>query len=205
VKVAAAALSALVIAGCAKPPPPPPPPKPQYTERIILLPSRDGRSSAVVVKRAMGEQELAKPYQGTELAGGKEQPVAYNEDDIGRRYGEVLRTQPARPFSYTLFFTTGRTELTAQSKAALNEVRQKIKGFPAAQVTVIGHADRVGNTEANDALSLKRAAVIRDMLVEIGIPRDAIEVVGRGEREPLVQTGDGRAEDRNRRVEIKLR
>jgi outer membrane protein OmpA-like peptidoglycan-associated protein len=41
--------------------------------------------------------------------------------------------------------------------------------------------------------------------VRIGIPRDAIEVVGRGEREPVVQTADGVAEERNRRVEIKLR
>jgi outer membrane protein OmpA-like peptidoglycan-associated protein len=52
---------------------------------------------------------------------------------------------------------------------------------------------------------LKRAAAIRDLLVQTGIPRDAIEVVGRGEREPLVQTADGKAEERNRRVELKLR
>jgi outer membrane protein OmpA-like peptidoglycan-associated protein len=117
----------------------------------------------------------------------------------------VLGAQPARPFTYTLFFVTGSTELTAQSKASLTEVRGKIKGFPAAQVSVIGHTDRVGSVEANDALSLKRAAAIRDMLIQIGIPREAIEVVGRGERELVVQTADGVAEERNRRVEIKLR
>lgn len=205
-KVVAAALIALSIAGCAKPLPPPPPPKPpQYSERIILLPNRDGRPSAVVVKRATGEQELSTPYQALELAGGKEQPVAYSEAEISRRYGALLQAQAARPFAYTLFFMIGRTDLTPQSRAALNEVRQKIKGFPAAQVTVIGHTDRVGTPESNDALSLKRASAIRDLLVEIGIPRTAIEVVGRGEREPLVQTSDGKAEERNRRVEIKLR
>lgn len=205
-KAAAAALIALTIAGCAKPPPPPPPPKPpQYSERIILLPNRDGRSSAVVVRRATGEQELSTPYQGLELAGGREQPAAYNEGEVTRRYGTLLQAQPARPFAYTLFFMIGRTELTPQSRAALNEVREKIKGFPAAQVTVIGHTDRVGTPDANDALSLKRASAIRDLLVDIGIPRTAIEVVGRGERELLVQTPDGKAEERNRRVEIKLR
>lgn len=202
-KAAIAALIALSIVGCAKPPPPPKPP--EYSERIILLPNRDGRPSAVVVKRATGEQELSTPYQGLELAGGREQPAAYNEGEVARRYGTLLQTQPARPFSYTLFFMIGRTELTPQSRAALNEVREKIKGFPAAQVTVIGHTDRVGTPEANDALSLKRASAIRDLLVDIGIPRTAIEVVGRGERELLVKTPDGKAEERNRRVEIKLR
>jgi outer membrane protein OmpA-like peptidoglycan-associated protein len=43
------------------------------------------------------------------------------------------------------------------------------------------------------------------MLIQIGIPKDAIEVVGRGEREPLVRTADGVSEEKNRRVEIKLR
>ena len=204
-KAIALAFIALTITGCATPPPPSPSKSPQYSERVILLPNRDGSSSALVVKRATGEQELTTPYQGLELARGKEQPVAYTEAEVSRRYGALLQGQPARPFASTLFFTVGRTELTPQSRAALNDVRDKIKGFPAAQVTVVGHTDRVGSPESNDALSLKRAAAIRDLLVEIGIPRASIEVVGRGEREPLVQTADGQAEERNRRVEIKLR
>ena len=200
---AVAAIVALAMVGCAQPPKPAP--KPQYTERVILLPGRDGRPSAIVVKRESGEHELATPYQGLDLAGGKEQSVESSAEEVAQRYGELLQVQPARPFSYTLFFITGRTELTPQSRAALKDVRQKIKSFPAAQVSVIGHADRVGSIEANDTLSLRRASAIRDLLVEIGIPKEAIEVVGRGEREPLIQTLDGVADERNRRVEIKLR
>jgi outer membrane protein OmpA-like peptidoglycan-associated protein len=203
-KAAAALLVVLSALGCAQPPKPQPK-LPQYSERIILLPNRDGRQSAVIVKRPTGEQELATPYQALELTGAKEQPTQLSESAVEQRYGGVLGAQPARPFSYTLYFNTGTTDLTPQSKASLNDVRQKIKGFPAAQVTVVGHTDRVGAPESNDALSLKRAAAVRDMLIQIGIPRDAIEAVGRGEREPLVQTPDGKAEERNRRVEIKLR
>ncbi|HYC45975.1 MAG TPA: OmpA family protein [Burkholderiales bacterium] len=196
---------ALAIGGCAQPPKPPPPRTPQYTERITLLPSRDGRPSAVVVNRATGAQELSRPYESVELAGGREQRVQASESEVIGRYGQVLEAQPARPLTLTLFFVTGRTDLTAQSKAELAQVREKIRGFPAAQVSVIGHTDRVGTPEANDLLSLKRAAAIRDMLVALGIARDAIEIVGRGEREPLVQTADGKPEERNRRVEVKLR
>jgi outer membrane protein OmpA-like peptidoglycan-associated protein len=204
VKAAAvAATVALAMVGCAQPPKPAP--QPQYTERVILLPSRDGRPSAIVVQRESGEHELATPYHGLDLTGSKEQPVESSAEEVAQRYGELLQAQPARPFSYTLFFITGRTELTPQSRAALKDVRQKIKSFPAAQVSVIGHADRVGSIEANDALSLRRASAIRDLLVEIGIPRETIEIVGRGEREPLVQTANGVADERNRRVEIKLR
>jgi outer membrane protein OmpA-like peptidoglycan-associated protein len=197
------AAAALTIFGCAEPPKPKP--KPVYSERIVLLPNKDGRDSAVIVKRATGDQRISTPYEAVELVGSKENRSELAQEEVEKRYGGVLEAQPARPFTYTLYFTTGTTELTAASRQSLNDVRSKIKGFPAAQVTVIGHTDRVGGSEANDALSLKRAAAIRDLLVRIGIPRDAIEVVGRGEREPVVQTADGVAEERNRRVEIKLR
>lgn len=193
----------LLLLGCAQPPKPAP--APQYSERVILLPNRDGRRSAIVIRREGGEREVDVPYQGVDMAGGREETVAYGAEEVAKRYSAILEVQPARPFTYILFFVTGRTELTAQSRAALSEVREKIRGFPAAQVSVIGHADSVGSAEANDVLSLKRASAVRDLLVQVGIPRDAIEVVGRGERELLVKTTDGVSEERNRRVEIKLR
>jgi outer membrane protein OmpA-like peptidoglycan-associated protein len=70
---------------------------------------------------------------------------------------------------------------------------------------VIGHTDSVGTLEANDALSLRRAATVRALLVTQGVAESSIEVAGRGEREPLVPVGDEVAEPKNRRVEINLR
>jgi outer membrane protein OmpA-like peptidoglycan-associated protein len=54
-------------------------------------------------------------------------------------------------------------------------------------------------------LSLRRAESVRDWLVASGVPRDAISAVGRGEIDPVVPTGDGVAEARNRRVELTVR
>ena len=177
----------------------------KYSERIILLPNKDARKSSVIVKRATGEYKLAAPYQSVELIKGHEKKKRYAEEDVQQRYGEVLEVQPARPFTYTLYFVSALTQLTSQSRESLQDVTEKIKSFPAAQVTVIGHTDRVGSDSENDLLSIKRASVVRDMLIDIGIPTEAIEVVGRGEREPLVRTADGVSEEKNRRVEIKLR
>jgi OOP family OmpA-OmpF porin len=77
--------------------------------------------------------------------------------------------------------------------------------LPAGEAVVVGHTDRVGALEANDRLSLQRAALVRDMLVSAGIAPEAITVVGRGERAPAFMSADEVAEARNRRVEIKLR
>jgi outer membrane protein OmpA-like peptidoglycan-associated protein len=200
VRLAIVLLTALALSGCAEPPK-----GPRYSERITLLPNKDGRQSAVIVTRKGSEQTIAKPYETLELVGKQEQRTSLAAEAVQERYGGILKAQPARPFTYTLFFNSGTTDLTPQSRSSVNEVTKKIKAFPAAQVTVIGHTDRQASDELNDALSLKRAAAIRDLLLQVGIPRQAIEIVGRGEREPLVPTADGVSEERNRRVEIKLR
>ena len=72
-------------------------------------------------------------------------------------------------------------------------------------IEIQAHTDRVGTVEANDRLSMTRAQAVRDMLVEGGLARAAIAVVGRGEREPVVATADEVAVARNHRVDIKIR
>jgi outer membrane protein OmpA-like peptidoglycan-associated protein len=52
---------------------------------------------------------------------------------------------------------------------------------------------------------MRRALAVRELLMQLGVAPAAIEVSGRGEREPLVPTPDGVAEERNRRVEMNLR
>ena len=46
---------------------------------------------------------------------------------------------------------------------------------------------------------------MRTALVARGIGVDKVVAVGRGKREPVVQTAEGVAEARNRRVEIQVR
>ena len=87
----------------------------------------------------------------------------------------------------------------------LDRLKEMISTYPAAEVTVIGHTDRVGSLESNDALSLKRAETVRDLILQSGLQTTFLEVAGRGEREPLVPTDDEVPETQNRRVEINLR
>ena len=81
----------------------------------------------------------------------------------------------------------------------------EIKARPVPDIVVVGHTDRVGSVADNDRLALRRADAFRKKLVQQGIPDDAIQAAGRGEREPLVSTADETPEARNRRVEILVR
>ena len=113
--------------------------------------------------------------------------------------------QPPRPVSFTVYFLTGRDELTPESRALFDGIKAELARRPAPEITAIGHTDRVGTISANDALSARRAQAVKAALVAAGIPATQIDVAGRGEREPLVPTADEVDEPRNRRVEISVR
>jgi outer membrane protein OmpA-like peptidoglycan-associated protein len=198
-----ALVATLTIAACAQAPPPPR--TPVYFERIILLPSRDGAPSTLVIERAGGVQVLTTPYATLESANGQERRTVIEVDDLDKQFAGLLESQPAQPFSLMLFFDTATTRIAARSKGDLIELVERVKTFPTPQVFVIGHTDRAGPDALNQVLSARRAIAIRDMLIELGVSPGAIDIAARGEREPLVPTADGVPEERNRRVEINFR
>ncbi|MFZ4535110.1 OmpA family protein [Propionivibrio sp.] len=175
-------------------------------DRVILLPDADGKVGQVVVHSSASTQVLDKAYAASEID-AKGNIAARNEDpaSVHARYGALLDARPPRPVSFTVNFVSGSAqELTPESKPVFEQLKTTIASRPAPEISVIGHTDRVGNLEANDALSLKRAEAVRSLLQEAGI-QAVMEVAGRGEREPLVATADEVEEAANRRVEINLR
>jgi outer membrane protein OmpA-like peptidoglycan-associated protein len=176
------------------------------TDRVVLLQDENGKVGKLLVKSASGEQTLASAYAGVRV-GTTGQIDIRTEDpaEIARRYSQVLDARPPQAKSYSVNFVSGRDELTAESASALNELKAELARRPAPEIAVIGHTDSVGTLQSNDTLSLRRAETVRALLVGQGVPAAAIEVAGRGEREPLVPVGDEVAEPRNRRVEINVR
>ncbi len=176
------------------------------SERVVLLPSADGSASALVINPGPNEQRLDKPYAASARRLGS-YSSAYQESAaaVQERYGSALAAQPVRPRSFIVYFQEGSDILTPESLATFDQVKADILKRGAAEVTVIGHTDRVGSMESNDALSRLRAATVREALIAAGLDSKLIEIAGRGEREPLVPTADEVPEPRNRRVEISVR
>lgn len=175
------------------------------SDRIVLLPGPDGRSGGLTVATPTGETLLATPYGAVDVAGGTATQQTVKPERVREVYGRLLAMQPPRPQIYVVYFESASDSLTPASRDILAAVREALKTFPAGEVVVIGHTDRVGSFDANDRLSLQRAGVVRASLINAGVPKESIAASGRGEREPAVMTDDGVPEPRNRRVEIKLR
>jgi len=172
-------------------------------ETVVVLPSADGHTGTVVVQRGEARQVLDQPYAASRSDEDKVQQLSAAE--VKQEFGTTLQALPARPTAFILYFITGTDELTADSKAELQNVLAALKDRPAPDVLVIGHTDTVGELTTNDRLSAQRAETVKGFLVQIGIPAERITTAGRGEREPVVRTADEVDEPRNRRVEINVR
>jgi outer membrane protein OmpA-like peptidoglycan-associated protein len=174
-----------------------------HNETVVVLPSADGHTGTVVVQRGETRQVLDQPYATSRT--GHSEVEQLSDTEVRQSFGDTLQALPARPTAFMLYFVTGTDELTPESKAELQNILSALKDRPLPDVLVIGHTDTVGDLIVNDRLSAQRAETVKGFLVEIGIPAARIRSSGRGEREPLVRTGDEVDEPRNRRVEINVR
>jgi len=110
----------------------------------------------------------------------------------------------AAPQSFMVFFDWDRSNLSQQAVQTIGQAVAAFKSRGAARITATGHTDTSGPESYNMALSLRRANAVKSELVRQGVAAEAIQVVGKGESNPLVATGDGVREPQNRRVEIVL-
>ena len=73
-----------------------------------------------------------------------------------------------------IYFDTGKSELKAESDAAVAEVAKLLKADPALKVFVVGHTDNVASLDLNTKLSQARAeAVVQALVTKHGIAAGA--------------------------------
>jgi len=101
-------------------------------------------------------------------------------------------------------FEYNSANLTPASQATLNDAAATLSKNPDLKVEVAGYTDSAGAEEYNRNLSDRRAASVRDYLVNAGANPANLASRGYGESNPIADnsTADGRA--RNRRVELRV-
>lgn len=101
--------------------------------------------------------------------------------------------EPCKPTFETVtlsvekLFAFNNPNMPAGAKPVLDDIAQKLKANPEFKLVMItGHTDRIGSTEYNQKLSEKRANDVKDYLVSQGVDASRLQVVGKGESEPVV-------------------
>jgi OmpA-OmpF porin, OOP family len=146
---------------------------------------------------------------------GTTNPGAYTNNNIlallsvSYKFGQPEAAAPpppppaaVTPPSFMVFFDWDRANISDQALTTIRQAASAFKNKGSARITATGHTDTSGPESYNMALSLRRANAVKDALVRDGVPAQAISVIGRGESQLLVQTGDNVREPQNRRVEI---
>ena len=104
--------------------------------------------------------------------------------------------------TYGITFDVGKATIKPESMGEINRIVQLMNENPDLKFSVEGHTDSTGNPASNQTLSEQRSQAIVDKLVELGIAKDRLTAVGKGQNSPIADnsTDEGRA--KNRRVEF---
>jgi outer membrane protein OmpA-like peptidoglycan-associated protein len=99
-------------------------------------------------------------------------------------------------------FATDSFTIRSSLQSDLGKVASHLLKYPKSMVQVIGHTDSEGDATYNLGLSQRRADAVADILQSDGVPFNRLQIIGRGEEQPVASnlTAEGRAQ--NRRVEI---
>ncbi len=103
-----------------------------------------------------------------------------------------------------IYFKTGSAELSDESQLALEIILQSFQDFPKLKVEISGHTDNVGDASANLALSLSRAASVKNYLVAKGVAESRIVTSGHGSAKPIDSNDTELGRSRNRRIDFKI-
>ena len=187
---------------------PPQPVAPPERDLVALAADPDtGEVGAVDVTAAGQTVALTTVGASTTVRSGLG-PVAavtLSADDLQRIFGDAIAARAPAPRHLNLYFELGGDTLTPESAALAATVIDEVKGRPAPEVTVVGHTDTTGAAAANLDLGLRRAMLIRDRLIAVGLDPALIEIATHGEADLLVPTPDNTPEPSNRRVEVAIR
>jgi peptidoglycan-associated lipoprotein len=83
-----------------------------------------------------------------------------------------------------VFFGFDRYDLTAEAQSQLQKQAAWLAQYPAATVTIEGHADERGTREYNLALGERRANAVANYLTALGVDAGRISVISYGKERP---------------------
>ena len=101
-------------------------------------------------------------------------------------------------------FESGSFRLTREAEATLSAVAETLREFEKTVVSVRGHTDASGSERANLTLSERRALAVARFLIDHGVDRRRLVVVGLGQLNPVASNETEEGRERNRRVEVHI-
>lgn len=104
---------------------------------------------------------------------------------------------------YGVYFDTGKSDVKAESRPALDEMAKLLQQNPQLKVFVVGHTDNQGALATNVDLSQKRAdAVVKALTSEYKVDARRLAAKGVASYAPVASNDAEPGREKNRRVEL---
>jgi OOP family OmpA-OmpF porin len=177
-----------------------------YRARIMV----DGRYAKVYINDTrvanIPNAELGRSNVITvEMEGTPEFPSLVGNITImagGRKLYDTL-AEKGRVATQGIYFDTGSDRIRPESTPTLKEISVMLTEHPDLKLTIEGHTDNVGAPAANQSLSEKRAAAVKQALsAQFGVDASRLESKGLGSSAPAGPNDTAEGRQANRRVEL---
>jgi OmpA-OmpF porin, OOP family len=120
----------------------------------------------------------------------------------GKKLYDAL-AEKGRVATQGIYFDTGSDAIRQESAPTLKEIGTMLKEHPELKLTIEGHTDNVGKAESNQTLSEKRAAAVRQYLIDnYQVDGARLEAKGLGQTKPIGANDTAEGRQQNRRVEL---
>ena len=106
--------------------------------------------------------------------------------------------------SLSVYFRTASAEPEPEFRPQVRRLAEFLSAFPEVRLELEGHADRRGSEAFNRRLSERRAAAVRALLLEAGLPAERVRMRAWGESQASAAEGDSEGYPYDRRVSIAL-
>lgn len=105
----------------------------------------------------------------------------------------------------TILFAVNSDKIEPDAYDMLAKVAEIVDLYSEREVLIVGHTDAVGDDRYNQALSERRADLVRNYFVEeFAIKGNRLSSEGQGEKLPITSNATAEGRDANRRVEVTI-
>jgi len=163
-----------------------------------------------LAQQQKAQEEAQKAQAAAEQAEKEKQEAIRQKEEMRARLlkqlNQVLDTRDTdRGLVVSMpdvLFDPGQYTLKPAARERLARVSGIVLAYPELKLQIEGYTDSTGSDEFNQKLSEKRAATVRDYLVDAGIPIDNVFARGMGKANPIADNSTATGRKLNRRVEM---
>ena len=166
--------------------------------------------AAALVEQQKAQADAEKARLAAEQAERQKEEAVRQKEEMRARLlnqlNQVLETRDTvRGLVVSMpdvLFDTGQYTLKPAARERLARVAGIVAAYPELKFEIEGHTDSIGSEYFNQSLSEKRAATVRDYLVDAGVSINNVVARGFGKTRPIADNSSPTGRKLNRRVEM---